>query len=115
MKNWLVIIALGVALTGCSQSSPNKKQESSWLGWNQKNKGYTEEKLSDNRWLIKYHVPVNSKDGAALKLLYGRADEFGKQVCSNGFETQNQTIQEDYMPVTGVKIGRVASVTLVCK
>ena len=106
MKQYLSIIVLGCLL---------QKKESNWIGWNEKNKGYSEEQIASDRWLLKYHVNDFTKDADILKLLYRRVDEFGNQVCSKGFETNSQSITLDYTPLGGDPIGKVGSIVLVCK
>ncbi len=115
MKKCLMIIALGCLLSACSATSTYKQKESNWIGWGDKNKGYSEEKISSNRWMIKYHVNSYTKDADILKLLYKRVDEFGNQACSKGFDTNSQSIEPDYTPIGGDPIGKVGSIILVCK
>lgn len=115
MKRCLTIIALGSLLSACSATSTYKPKESNWIGWGERNKGYSEEKISSNRWLIKYHVNEFTNDAEILKLLYRRVDEFGSQVCSKGFDTNSQSIGADYSGFGGNPVGKVGSVILICK
>lgn len=109
-------MALVCLLSACSATSTYKQKESNWVGWAEKNKGYSEENISPNRWMIKYHVNIFTGDVDILKLLYKRVDQFGNQVCSKGFDTNSQLIEADYGPLGGPDpIGRVGSIILVCK
>jgi uncharacterized protein YceK len=116
MKKVFVIIMLSCFLGGCAGTTTYKKRESEWFGWGEKNKGYTETQLSQNRWMVKYHTNLYTKDEDALRLLYRRVDEFGNQACSNGFTSENAKVENDFPPISdGSPSGRVASTIIVCK
>ena len=115
MKKLIAMICISFLLSACATTNTYKKKEGEWIGWGEKNRGYTEEKITSDRWQVRYHAKLSSKDADVLKLLYKRVDEFGGQVCSKGFQIDSQRIENDYAPLGGSPIGKVASVMLMCK
>ncbi|MFI4937061.1 MAG: hypothetical protein ACHQJ6_00940 [Candidatus Berkiellales bacterium] len=66
--------------------------------------GFKEEKIAHNKWLISYETVGGTKDAEALKLLYRRIDEFGKQQCKKGFKSEKPDILASDVGVTSTAI-----------